>query len=161
MGRIMKFTPGIIDSIIWKPLTRHSDVRGWLIEMFRTDELPPGFTPQMGYISLTAPGIVRGPHEHVGQSDCFCFIGPADFELILWDMRPGSPTHGTIQRERVGASKPMLVIVPPRVVHAYRNIGAESGLVYNFPDTLYKGLGRKEAVDEIRHELDPDSIFKV
>jgi dTDP-4-dehydrorhamnose 3,5-epimerase len=47
------------------------------------------------------------------------------------------------------------------VVHAYRNIGAESGLVYNYPDTLYKGLGRKDQVDEIRHELDPDSIYKV
>ena len=157
----MSFTPGTIANLFWKPLTRHGDPRGWLLEMFRTDELPAGFSPLMGYVSLTEPGVARGPHEHIGQSDCFCFIGPSDFDLILWDMRPGSPTNGIIQRETVGANRPMLVIVPPGVIHGYRNVGDGMGLVYNFPDTLYKGPGRKEPVDEIRHELNPDSPYKM
>jgi dTDP-4-dehydrorhamnose 3,5-epimerase len=157
----MAFTPGIISNLFWKPLKTHGDSRGWLAEMFRADELPAGYSPLMGYVSQTATGVARGPHEHAGQSDCFCFIGPSDFELVLWDSRPGSPTIGVIQREVVGASRPMLVIVPPRVVHGYKNIGSVDGIVYNFPNTLYKGAGRNDPVDEIRHELDPNSIYKM
>jgi dTDP-4-dehydrorhamnose 3,5-epimerase len=47
------------------------------------------------------------------------------------------------------------------VVHAYRNVGGEPGLVFNCPDRLYKGPGRKEPVDEIRHEDDPASPFQL
>jgi dTDP-4-dehydrorhamnose 3,5-epimerase len=55
----------------------------------------------------------------------------------------------------------MLVVVPPGVVHAYSNVGTGPGWVFNCPDRLYKGTGRKEPVDEIRHELDPQSPFKL
>ena len=60
----------------------------------------------------------------------------------------------------MGAEKPCLVFVPPGVVHAYRNVGTEEAFVMNFPDKLYAGWGRKEPVDEIRHE-DFDSKFKL
>jgi dTDP-4-dehydrorhamnose 3,5-epimerase len=55
----------------------------------------------------------------------------------------------------------MLLIVPPGVVHAYQNVGGVPGLVFNCPNRLYKGAGRQEPVDEIRHEEDPDSPFKL
>ena len=47
------------------------------------------------------------------------------------------------------------------MVHAYRNVGNAEGWVLNFPNRLYKGPGRKEPVDEIRHEDEPDNRFKV
>ncbi|MCY2938290.1 MAG: dTDP-4-dehydrorhamnose 3,5-epimerase family protein [Planctomycetota bacterium] len=157
----MRFTEGIISDLFWKPLKRFGDDRGWLGELFRQDELPEGFQVTMAYASMTNPGVVRGPHEHVDQSDCFCFMGPGNFELTLWDMRPGSATHGVKQVEMVGVARPMLVIIPPRVIHAYKNSADGPGIVYNFPDRLYKGPGRTEPVDEIRHELDPHSIYQV
>ena len=51
----------------------------------------------------------------------------------------------------------MLVIVPPGVIHAYKNVGREQGIVFNCPNRLYKGWNRKgwipgKGVDEIRHE---------
>ena len=55
----------------------------------------------------------------------------------------------------------MLLIVPPGVVHAYKNVGNEPGLVFNCPDRLYKGVGRKEPVDEIRHEEHTDSLYQL
>jgi dTDP-4-dehydrorhamnose 3,5-epimerase len=55
----------------------------------------------------------------------------------------------------------MALIVPPGVVHAYKNIGTEPGLIFNCPNRLYKGPGRKEQVDEIRHEEDPDCRFQL
>ena len=63
--------------------------------------------------------------------------------------------------EVVGIDKPMFVVIPPGVVHAYKNVGGDQGLVFNCPDRLYKGPGRKDPVDEIRHEHDPKSPFKM
>jgi len=57
----------------------------------------------------------------------------------------------------VGEENPVVVLVPPRVVHAYKCISGEKGLVMNLPDKLYGGVLRKQEVDEIRHEDKADS----
>src|SRR5262245_54091110 len=119
----MEFHPGEIEGVVWKPLKKFTDPRGWLCELFRDDELPPELPPVMAYISETQAGVTRGPHEHVDQADCFCFIGPSNFKVYLWDNRPGSRTHLAYQEDVVGADKPMFLIVPPGVVHAYQNVG--------------------------------------
>ncbi len=110
----------MIPGVIIRPLTRREDARGWLAELFRDDELPEGFEPTMGYLSVTRPGVARGPHEHADQTDGFVFLDGA-YELYLWDNRPGHPpAHET---HRVGAENPVIAFVPPGVVHAYRNVG--------------------------------------
>jgi dTDP-4-dehydrorhamnose 3,5-epimerase len=152
-------TTASIAGVVWKPLAHHADSRGWLCELFRHDELEPPLHPAMAYLSMTEPGVARGPHEHVEQADCFCFLGPSRFKVYLWDNRPGSPTKGARQVEEVGADRPMLVIVPPGVVHAYKNVGGEPGLVFNAPNRLYRGPGKREPVDEIRHEERPDNPY--
>ena len=80
---------------------------------------------------------------------------------MVWDNRRQSPTYRNMHSDLVGADKPMMVVIPPGVVHAYRNVSATPGLVFNAPDRLYKGPGRKETVDEIRHEDDPNSPFRI
>jgi dTDP-4-dehydrorhamnose 3,5-epimerase len=157
----MEFHTGQIEGVIWTPLKKYHDPRGWLCELFRHDELGAEFHPVMAYISATEPGIARGPHEHVDQADFFCFIGPSNFKMYLWDNRPKSKTYLARQVEVVGIDKPMALIIPPGVVHAYKNVGKEPGLVFNCPNRLYKGRGRKEPVDEIRHEDDPRSRFRL
>ncbi|MCG2698591.1 WxcM-like domain-containing protein, partial [Candidatus Parcubacteria bacterium] len=72
----------MINGVIIKKLNKYKDERGWLAEIFREDE--DCYKPVMSYVSATNPGVVRGPHEHVKQSDCFVFVGPGDFELYLW-----------------------------------------------------------------------------
>jgi dTDP-4-dehydrorhamnose 3,5-epimerase len=155
------FSTGTITGVVWRPLTHYRDNRGWLCELFRNDEVEERYRPVMAYVSETLPGVARGPHEHADQADYFCFIGPSNFALYLWDNRPGSPTHMVKQVEMVGQDRPMAVIVPPGVVHAYRNVGAVTGLVFNAANQLYKGEGRREPVDEIRHEKDPETIFRL
>jgi dTDP-4-dehydrorhamnose 3,5-epimerase len=157
----MAFHQGLIDGVIWKPLRKHQDGRGWLCELFRHDEIPIEFHPAMGYISMTEPGVARGPHEHADQADCFCFLGPANFKMYLWDNRPKSKTYLARQVETVGADNPMALIVPPGVVHAYKNVSNEPGLVFNCPNRLYKGVGRKDPVDEIRHEANKSTPFQL
>ncbi|HLK61496.1 MAG TPA: WxcM-like domain-containing protein, partial [Chthonomonadaceae bacterium] len=77
-----------IPGVITKSLRKYTDPRGWLVELFRDDELPEGFEPTMGYLSLTHPGIARGPHEHREQSDGFVFLS-GTFEITLWENRSG------------------------------------------------------------------------
>lgn len=144
--------------VILAPLRRFTDPRGWLSELFRDDELPEGFRPTMGYISITHSGVARGPHEHKDQTDYFAFLD-GEYDLYLWENREGfAPYKAKI---RVGRNNPVVAVVPPGVVHAYKNVGPEDAFVLNFPDQLYAGWGKKEPVDEIRHEDIEEARFKL
>ena len=155
------FREGPIEGVVIRPLQKYSDARGWLMELFREDEVAAEFMPAMGYVSMTAAGIARGPHEHRDQADFFAFIGPSDFRVTLWDNRTSSPTYGNRQVVTAGQSAPTALIIPRGVVHAYRNIGPQEGMVLNFPNRLYAGKEKREPVDEIRHEADPKSEFRL
>ena len=141
------------------PFRTFRDDRGWLSELFRRDELPPDTFPAMGYLSVTHPGVARGPHEHREQTDRFAFFH-GRYELVMWDARVNSATLGHCQRLIAGEENACTVVIPPGVVHAYRNLGESDAYVLNFPDALYAGDGKNEPVDEIRHEDDPDSPFQ-
>lgn len=156
-----RFKPGKIHDVVVRPLTKFLDDRGWLAELFRHDELKGQMLPVMSYLSMTKPGIARGPHEHLAQTDYFCFLGPSNFKVYLWDARPDSPTFGVSQSFYAGLDSPRMVIVPPGVVHAYKNVGIENGLVFNAPDALYAGEGKQGPVDEIRHEEADGSPFSL
>ncbi len=140
---------------------RFSDRRGWLCELFRQDEIKDGKYPVMSYISMTKPGAARGPHEHRFQTDYICFPGQSKFKVHLWDNRPESETFGDFFSFEVEKNSVIMVIIPPGIVHAYKNIGDIEGIIFNAPDRLYAGVNRKEPVDEIRYEDNPDSKFKI
>ncbi|MDQ2747368.1 MAG: dTDP-4-dehydrorhamnose 3,5-epimerase, partial [Acidobacteriota bacterium] len=60
------------------------------------------------------------------------------------------------------ADNALAVIIPKGVVHAYKNVSStEKGMVINCPNRLFMGEGKKEEIDEIRHEDDPDTIFRI
>ncbi len=147
-----------IEGVIVRELRRYTDTRGWLMELFRDDELPDGFNPAMAYISMTHPGVARGPHEHVHQTDGFAFVD-GDYEVYLWENRPNRGDASVVIR--AGNQNPMVVFVPPGVVHAYRNVGDRDAYVINFPDKLYAGRGKAEPVDEVRHEDDGGTRFQL
>jgi len=156
----MKFKNGEIEGVIIKKLTRFSDERGFLVETFRIDNLPDKLKPVMSYTSYTKTGIARGPHEHEEQTDIFCFMGPGNFKIKLWDNRKNSKTFNNYIELIGGKDNPIQVVVPPGVVHGYRNISEETdGMVINYPDKLYRGWGKKEEVDEIRHEDKEDEFY--
>src|ERR1044072_9648153 len=155
------FRVGDISGVLIKPLSLVKDSRGWLTELFRIDEWAAEFHPSMAYISSTFPGVTRGPHEHIDQADLFCFLGPSNFKLRMWGNRAGSPTYRHVMTLLVGEDNPQAVIVPKGVVHAYQNVGEKDGIVINCPNRLYMGQQRREEIDEIRHEDDPATIFKM
>jgi len=155
------FVVGDIDDVLVNPLKKFQDDRGWLAELFRHDDLPEEFYPAMAYISFTKPGVQRGPHEHVFQADLFCFIGPSTFNIRLWDTRRESRTFNNMMSLFAGDENPAAVIVPKGVVHGYKNVGIVDGMVINCPNRLFMGDGKREPVDEIRHEDDPETIYKM
>lgn len=137
------------------------DARGSLHELFRVDEAPAGFKPLMACSSWSHPGVARGPHQHVGQDDYFTFAGPSNFRVYLWDDRPGAagPARGWVIN--TGEQAPARLHVPRGVVHAYQNVGPTEGLVVTVTSLLFKGEGRRDPVDEIRHELDLHSPYQI
>jgi dTDP-glucose 4,6-dehydratase len=155
------FRTGDIDGVVLRKLKKHQDARGWLVELFRDDELSPEQRPVMAYVSETKPGVARGPHEHVEQADGFAFLGPGDFDLYLWDARPASPTYGNRSITRCGEQNAVYIYIPAGVVHAYKNISNVCGWVFNAPNRLYAGPGKQFPVDEIRHEDISDSPYRL
>lgn len=135
------------------------DERGYLFELFRKDMLEAEHFPAMTYISATLPGVMRGPHLHIMQSDLFIFQGNFRLYLIHEDEaygQHGRPPYGETFDIVDSESLRIAVLVPPGVIHAYKNIGDEAGFVFNAPNALYAGPGKRYAVDEERLEKDED-----
>ena len=149
----------MIPGVTIKKLNKYNDERGWLAEIYRDDELE--YQPLMSYVSVTKPGVVRGPHEHKYQSDCFVFVGPGTFELHLWDRQKDSPTKEEYIKIKAGEDEPTMIIVPPGVVHGYKCVSKTGGWCINLPNKLYKGKDKQEEVDEIRWETDANSPYKI
>ncbi|OGV64192.1 MAG: dTDP-4-dehydrorhamnose 3,5-epimerase [Lentisphaerae bacterium RIFOXYA12_FULL_48_11] len=155
----MDWKEGIIKDVVIRSAKQYADKRGWLAEIFRSDEIAQDDMPVMGYVSATKPGVARGPHEHREQTDIFGFVGPGNLRIRLWDNRKDSSSYGVMQIVDAGEKNPVVVVVPPGVVHGYRNISSVDAIVLNFPNRLYAGKGKKQAVDEIRYEEEKNTSF--
>ena len=156
----MQFKRGEIEGVTVEQLSKFSDERGYLVETFRIDNLSSRLRPVMSYVSYTKPGVARGPHEHMEQTDIFCFMGPGNFKIKLWDNRKDYDSYGNFMELIGGKDNPIQLIVPPGVVHGYKNISEdEMGMVLNYPNKLYGGLNKKEKIDEIRHEDKEDEFY--
>ncbi len=151
------FREAHIHDVEIKTLQKHEDDRGWLCELWRNDT--DKHLPAMCYISITKPSIVRGPHEHMHQTDRFCFLGNATFLLVLWDNRKDSSTYNN--RMKLLCKKDFLVTatIPNGVVHGYKNIDVKDGFILNLPDQLFKGVNREDSIDEFRYENNKTSPF--
>ena len=72
----MKFQKGPIEGVVITAYRKFVDERGWLTEIFRHDELPGWFRPEMSYVSVTNPGVLRGPPRACGPGRPFLLGGP-------------------------------------------------------------------------------------
>jgi dTDP-4-dehydrorhamnose 3,5-epimerase len=109
---------------------------GWMLELFRKDWKNIGIAPQqINWVQLNPNGITDW-HRHTQQTDHLIGVGGV-IKLALWDGRSGSPTHNETDVIRLGAMRPILVIVPPGVWHALRNESGEPAGYINVADQLY------------------------
>lgn len=145
----------MIEGVIVKPLTRHVDDRGYLMEVMRSDdELFQKFGQV--YVSACFPGIVKAWHCHRLQFDFFCCLA-GNLKVGLFDDREGSPTRGETQSVVIGTLKPALIRIPPLVWHGFAAVGNETAVVLNVPTELYN----YREPDELRRDpFDPAIPFQ-
>lgn len=142
----------MIEGVVCKPLKRHVDERGYLMEILRQDD--PDFR-QFGqvYISACFPGIVKAWHCHEVQYDYFCCLS-GNLKIGLYDDRDGSPTCGQTQTVVIGVLNPQVVIIPPYVWHGFTAVGGETAIVLNVPTELFN----YEKPDELRRDVSDPGI---
>jgi dTDP-4-dehydrorhamnose 3,5-epimerase len=126
----------LIDGVKTRKLRLIPDERGFLMEMLRNDWEEFERFGQV-YITAVYPGVVKGWHYHKVQTDHFiCVHGMA--KVVLYDGRPGSSTQGEINEFFIGDQNPMLVKIPPGVMHGFKGISPEITLIVNVPTELYR-----------------------
>jgi len=126
---------GLIHGVVTKPLRVVPDERGRLMEIIRSDD---PFFRRFGqaYLTTVYPGVVKAWHLHKKQTDHFCVVkGMA--KVVLWDGRRGSPTRGMVNEFFIGELNPMVVVIPPFVMHGFKAVGDEEVYLMNFPTELY------------------------
>jgi dTDP-4-dehydrorhamnose 3,5-epimerase len=142
----------LIEGVEIRQLSLHPDDRGFLMEMLRSDWPEFGGFAQ-AYVTCCYPGIYKAWHYHQRQWDLFiCVWGMA--LVVLYDPRENSPTRGELNEFHLGLLKPLLLKIPPGVVHGFTAEGPEPALIVNFPSELYN----YDHPDEHRLPYDDPSI---
>lgn len=130
-----------IDGVATKVLKVLEDDRGFLMEMLRSDE--PLFE-RFGQVYVTGcrRGVAKAWHYHKEQTDHFvCLAGAA--LVVLYDARPDSPTYRTVEEIILVAPPsqnppPLLMKIPPLVVHGFTAHGCEEARIVNVPTLSYR-----------------------
>ena len=109
---------------------------GWMTELFRKDWGGVQIVPQqINWVELSPNGVTDW-HRHAIQTDHLIGVGGV-IKLALWDERAASPTRQATDVIRMGALRPVMVIVPPGVWHALRNESGQPAGYINVIDQLY------------------------
>lgn len=127
--------PRMITGVEVKKLKVIPDERGRLMEILRSDE--PIFK-KFGQIYMTTayPGVVKGWHYHKVQWDHFVVV-KGMLKLVLVDQREDSETKDEINEFFLGVHNPILVAVPPLVLHGFKGIDVDETIVVNCPTEVY------------------------
>jgi dTDP-4-dehydrorhamnose 3,5-epimerase len=137
----------MIEGVKIKKLKVIPDGRGRLMEMLRSDD---DLFIKFGqvYITTAYPGVVKGWHYHKKQTDNMAVV-KGMMKIVLYDNREGSSTRGEINEFFMGIHNPLLLQIPPLLLHGFKCISDEEAMVVNCPTDTYD----YETPDEFR--LDP------
>jgi dTDP-4-dehydrorhamnose 3,5-epimerase len=126
----------MIEGVKTKQLKVIPDERGRLMEMLRADD---DLFIKFGQVYLTTayPGVVKGWHYHKKQYDNMVVV-KGMMKIVLYDSREGSKTHGEINEFFLGEHKPMLIQIPPFVIHGFKCISEHEAMVINCPTEVYQ-----------------------
>lgn len=125
----------MIEGVKVKKLVRHCDDRGFFQEILRDDE---GLLRRFGQasMSLTYPGVIKAFHWHERQDDLW-FFPSGNAQVVLHDLREGSPTRGQTDVYYMGEHNPILLLIPAGVAHGYRVLGEKPAVIIYFTTESY------------------------
>jgi dTDP-4-dehydrorhamnose 3,5-epimerase len=125
----------MIEGVKIKNLKVIPDERGFLMEILRSDDV---FFKKFGQVYLTVvyPEVVKGWHYHKRQTDHFCVV-KGMVKVVLYDQRSESKTNKEVNEFFIGQNNPVLLVIPPYVLHGMKGIGNEPGYLINCPSEPY------------------------
>jgi dTDP-4-dehydrorhamnose 3,5-epimerase len=131
----------------------HVDDRGEVFEMFdlRWDWHKDPLV--FAYSFTIRPGIIKGWGLHKKHEDRYLIVH-GHIEVVLYDVRPNSPTNGKVFKIYLSERRRRLMNIPANVWHADRNIGDKEAFLVNFPTIPYDHADP----DKYRLPLDTDQI---
>lgn len=106
-----------------------ADERGRLMEIFRSDDELFVKFGQL-YMTTAYPGVVKAWRGHRKRIDSLVAI-EGMIKLVLYDQRESSPSCGEVNEFFMGEHNPLLVQVPPLVLHGYKCVGLREAIVLN------------------------------
>lgn len=119
----------------------YPDDRGFFAELFRlgatplTESVKQSQTLQIS-AAISYPGTIKAVHYHFEQTD---FWAPVQgmLQVVLCDLREGSPTHGKVNTIYIGTLRPWRLKIPPGVGHGYKVIGADPAVLVYLTNRFY------------------------
>jgi dTDP-4-dehydrorhamnose 3,5-epimerase len=126
----------MIEGVKVKKLVKHCDDRGFFAELIRDDE--PEFLAKFGQASwsMSYPGVIKAFHYHEKQDDLW-FFPSGNAQVVLYDLREGSPTKGETNVFYMGEENPIMLLIPKRVAHGYRVLGHKPATIIYFTTESY------------------------
>ncbi len=125
----------LIKGVKTKVLRVIPDERGRLFEMLRRDD---AMFRKFGQIYCTTVncGVVKGWHYHKKQIDNFVCVSGM-IKLVAYDGRRGSSTRGQANEFFIGVHNPLLVQIPPGVLHGFKGLTDPEAIVINISSEPY------------------------
>jgi dTDP-4-dehydrorhamnose 3,5-epimerase len=126
----------MIEGVKTKKLIKYCDDRGFFAELVRNDE--PELLSKFGQASwsMSYPGVIKAFHYHEKQDDLW-FFPSGNAQVVLYDLREGSPTRGETDVYYMGEENPILLLIPKGVAHGYRVLGEKSAVIIYFTTKSY------------------------
>ena len=120
----------ILDGVVAKDLTTHTDERGYFRELIRvTDDFFGEGFGQWSH-SLVLEGVAKAWHIHKEMTlNNAVITGMA--KLVLFDIRKASPTHGELMELFIGEQNYCLVQIPPGIANGYKAFGDKMVILAN------------------------------
>jgi len=125
----------VIDGVKIIPRQRHADDRGYVTEIFRSDEEHFEKFGQ-AYVTACYPGVVKAWHRHQHQTDHF-YVVRGTMKVGLHDDREGSPTRGEYQVVMLGdKGLDAQLVIPAGLWHGMMAVESFA-VMLNIPNQVY------------------------
>jgi dTDP-4-dehydrorhamnose 3,5-epimerase len=125
----------VIEGVGLKRLKVYCDDRGYFAETLREDD--PFFNGfAQSSVTLSYPGVIKAFHWHKKQDD-YWYVVKGSAQVVLHDLREGSPTKGQTDVYYLGDENRSLLFIPRGVAHGYRVLGPEPVVLVYYVTAAY------------------------
>jgi dTDP-4-dehydrorhamnose 3,5-epimerase len=132
-----RITKSPIEGVVVRELSAIVDGRGDLTEVWSESWKLHGLVrPRHVYQSATDYGVVKAWHLHRKHTDQFV-VTRGKIQIVCVDCRPESKSFGRANSFIAGNRKPMMIVIPPGILHGWKALSVPEALVLNLQSHPY------------------------